>query len=344
MSNESQNRPNIDVSGEYNYNAGNSNNAPKPQTNFDVKNYLKVRLDPGQKEKKITIRLLPISPNGGTCFAHVHVHNVEVNKELVKQGQKPYKSFICLDEKKNPDIDHERFGKKCPLCEQGWKYYNDSLKATSEAEKKDLQKKSLDLQAKEAVIVRCIERGKEEEGVKFWKFNLRYNNSDPYHKIMGIVETRAKEGAAYGMDVNILDLYKGRDFNLTIKPGNTENQTEIEVIESGIDTPVTNNNEQLTAWLNDEKKWQDIFTAKPYDYLRLAVDQKIPWYDRDKEQWVDKEVYDAEHVGAKKEAETKANEEIQQSYQSLKETTANQPAPVQAVPVTETNNNDDLPF
>jgi hypothetical protein len=337
MANDYQNRPNVDVSSEYNRNAG--DNSSKPQTNFDVKNYLNVRLDPKQKEKKLTIRLLPMSPNGGTPFVHVHVHNVEVNKELVKQGQKPYKTFLCLDEKKNPDIDHERFGSKCPLCEERWNAYNESLKAATEAEKKALQDKSLGLQDREAVIVRCIERGKENEGVKFWKFNLKYNNSDPYHKILGIAKTRAEEGAAHGMDINILDLYRGRDLNLTIKPGNTENQTEIEVIESGIDTPVTNDPEQLNAWLNDEKKWQDVFTAKPYDYLRLAVDKKIPWYDRDKETWVDKEAYDAEHGNAKKEEETKANEQIQESYKNLN--TTPEPTPVQAP---QENNNDDLPF
>lgn len=341
MANNYQNRPNVDVSNEYNYRPG--ENTSKPQTNFDVKNYLNVRLGPDQKEKKLTIRLLPMSPQGGSPFVHVHVHNVEVNKELVKQGQKPYKTFLCLDSRKNPDIDHEKFGSKCPLCEERWNAYNESLKVATEAEKKALQDKSLGLQDREAVIVRCIERGKENEGVKFWKFNLKFDNSDPYHKILEIAKTRADEGAAHGMDINILDLYKGRDLNLTIKPGNTENQTVVEVIESGIDTPVTNDPEQLNAWLNDEKKWQDVFTAKPYDYLYLAVNKKIPWFDRDKGIWVDKDVYDAEHGEAKKREETKANDNIQQSYQNLKESVPTQPAPVQA-PAVDNNNNDDLPY
>ena len=302
--------------------ATSENTQPKEST-FYAKNYLDVRLGEGEKEKKLVIRLLPMDPKGGTPFAHVHFHNVEVHKDLVKQGQKPYKSFVCLNPKKNPDIDHTKFGDKCPFCETNWEAYQESLKeGISAVEKKKWQDTSLAYKTKEAIIVRCIERGKENEGVKFWKFNVKFDNTDPYHKILGIAKTRAEEGKAVGQEINILDLYKGRDLNVTIKKGNTDNQTSIEIIESGVSTPLSNDPEQLNAWLNDPKRWQDVFTAKPYDYLSLIIEGKYPWFDRSQNKWVDRDVYNAEHGNAKKEEEAEAEKKINEATEKLTTTSS----------------------
>ena len=45
----------------------------------------------------------------------------------------------------------------------------------------------------------------------------------------------------------------------------------------------------LIVWIYDEKKWQDVFSTKPYEYLSLISQMKTPWYDREKGKWVDKE-------------------------------------------------------
>ena len=103
---------------------------------------------------------------------------------------------------------------------------------------------------------------------------------------------------------------------ITVKRGNTENQTTIDVIESSVETPVSNDSEQLLAWLNDGKKWQDVFTAKPYEYLQVIQEGKVPWYDRELGTWVDKEEYDSKHDKEKKDTEKKvkeADEEVQKS-------------------------------
>ena len=318
----------------------------KRESNFNEKNYLNVRLEKGETSKKLVIRLLPMDPSGGTPFVHVHFHNVEVHKDLVKPGMKPYKSYVCLNPRNNPTIDHTKFGDKCPFCEMNKSAYDKSTKATTAAEKKMWQDISLSYKTKEAIIVRCIERGKEDEGVKFWKFNLKFDNTDPYHKILELAKTRKEEGAAVGRDINILDLYNGRDLTVTIKPGNTENQTAIEIIESSIDTPVTNDPEQLKAWLNDEKKWQDVFTAKPYEYLQLIQERKYPWFDREKNKWVDKDEYDKEHKKVedeKKEEVEKANEQVTQSIAGLM-TSSTATNETQVVEDATSEDSEDLPF
>ena len=49
----------------------------------------------------------------------------------------------------------------------------------------------------------------------------------------------------------------------------------------------------MKEWIYDEKKWQDVFTCKPYEYLNIVAQMKTPWFDRDNNVWVDKEEFDA---------------------------------------------------
>ena len=148
-----------------------------------------------------------------------------------------------------------------------------------------------------------------------------------------------------GRDVNILDLYNGRDLNLTVRRGNTENQTVIEIIESGVDTPVSSNPEQLNAWLNDDKKWQDVFTAKPYDYLHLILEGKYPWFDRELKKWVDRDEYNARHNNTKREEEQEAEKKIKETSDKLNTTTTSSMATAANQVVEDhIDDDEDIPF
>ena len=48
----------------------------------------------------------------------------------------------------------------------------------------------------------------------------------------------------------------------------------------------------MKKWIYDEKKWQDVFTCKDYDYLNLVSQMRVPWYDKKNGMWVDKEEFD----------------------------------------------------
>jgi len=303
------------------------------KSTFDEKNYLNVRLSKEDKGKKeLRIRLLPMDLKTGSPFVHVHLHNVEVSKDMVEPGKKPFKSYICLNPIKNSFIEA---GSHCPFCEENKRNYDLSLKAETPAEKKNYQDTSLSFKTKEAIILRCIERGKEDEGVKFWKFNVKYDNTDAYHQILDLYEQRKRESMeATGEPKNILDLTNGRDLIVTINQGNTENQTSIVVKDYGFDTPLSRDTEQAKAWINDPKTWQDVFTVKPYEYLKLVLDKKIPWFDRDEKRWVSKEEYEEKH-GKMIE---KANSEVSEA-----ETKYTQPITPSA-PVVTKSDDDDLPF
>ena len=323
----------------------------KKPSNFDVKNYLNVRLDEGQTEKTITIRLLPMDLSTGNPFVKIHVHNVQVPKELARPGQKPFKDYICLS--KTKDIDHEKFGHKCPFCEINKSAYEEAEKCKDPIARKSWIDTSLDNKAREAVILRCIERGKENEGVKFWKFKLRDDKTDPYNQIIKLYQMRRDEAAKAGVELNILDIYNGRDLNVTIT---AEGTSAPQIVDSSISTPLSKDEEQMKKWIYDEKKWQDVFTCKPYEYLSLISEMKVPYYDKDKGVWVDRAVYNAEH-GIATPTENKAgakeiDEKIKDVNTAIKQETAQAPAPTPAQTAESrasfaaaiTVNDDDIPF
>ena len=212
-----ENLPNIsldDIENEY-ARSNEGANDKKPST-FSEKNYLNVRLAKGENVKQITIRILPTSETVANPFTHVHFHSVQLKD--AEKGETQWKTYVCLNPRNNPDIDHEQFGNKCPFCEENYKAYQESIKeGVSPAQKEILQKYSISNKPKEAVILRCIERGKENEGVKFWKFNIRQDKTDPYNKLINLVRQRNLESIkALGVKKNILDCYSGRDIHLTI--------------------------------------------------------------------------------------------------------------------------------
>lgn len=254
---------------------------------FDEKNYLNIRLDNDQTSKELKIRLLPIDGKSQTPFKKIHVHTVKVSKEVSASG---WKSYICLE--KTEGLDTEKFGKKCPFCELNREAYKNFTEATDDIEKKRWRDLSLSNVAKEACIVRCIERGAESDGPKFWKFNIRKDNTDPKGQIMELYKTRLEESRDEGLDdENILDIRTGKDLKVTISPA-AENRTSVKVVDYGKNKPLSLDEEQMIAWVNDPKSWSDVFVAKPYDYLRIILDGQVPFYDKRLNKWVTKVDYD----------------------------------------------------
>lgn len=315
-----------------------ASNGDAKSSTFNSKNYLNVRLANGEKKKTLTIRLLPMDLSTGNLFLKVHVHNVNVPKEVASSG---FKSYICLHRNKGL-IDEEKYGDKCPFCELNSSAFNESKNATDPVEKKKWTSISLDNKAKEAVIVRCIERGAESDGVKFWKFNLRNDETDPYHAIINLYNNRMESGE------DIFDYEKGRDLTVTF----TAEGTSAPQIIDGKQCPLSTDYNQMKAWVFDNKSWKDVFGVKPYEYLRLVSEMRVPWYDRNKGMWVDKEEYNRTYGVSRNNEEAETTEvhaEAVTPQEIIAPTPA--PAPVSATPVNEPASvdskldfDDDLPF
>ncbi len=283
------------------------------ETTFNEKNYLNIRLADGQRTKELKIRLLPIDGNSQTPFKKIHVHTVKVPKEVSPSG---WKSYICLE--KTEGIDTSKYGNKCPFCELNREAYKYFTEETDPVAKERWKKISLDNIPKEACIVRCIERGYEEDGPKFWKFNTRKDKTDPKGQIMELYKTRLEESREEGMgEENILDIHTGKDLKVVIsiaadnKAG--ENRTSVKVLDCGKNKPLSLNEEEINAWVNDDKKWSDVFAVKPYDYLKIIIDGQVPFYDKNIQRWVTK----VEHLNNINELSAEADSIIDDAEQAI---------------------------
>lgn len=281
----------------------------KITSNFNEKNYLNTRLKKGENKKEIKIRLLP-NPNepGFSPFIKVHTHTLsKLPKEISESG---YKSYICLE---SANIDHEQFGKKCPFCEIRRTAYNASVNEADEAKKKSLQELSINNIPRETVIMRVIERGKEAEGPKFWKVNVARRGDDAYSLIKNLAERLHKEGLENGVEENLYDSFKGRDMILTISGSDNEkdNKTTITVTQALSQTPISKDEAQMAEWIYDEKKWNDVFAVKPYEYLSIVSKGEIPWFDRETGKWVSKEVVDAKREEQETAVENEVNTQME---------------------------------
>ena len=95
----------------------------------------------------------------------------------------------------------------------------------------------------------------------------------------------------------------------------------------------------MKAWIYDSKKWQDVFTCKPYEYLSLVSQMKTPWFDKANNIWIDKDEYD----GNNNDAVAEVDAEIEAAKAALVST----PAPTQEVSDFRAKINvedDDMPF
>ena len=249
---------------------------PVKKINFDMKNYLQARLLPTEQTKTMTIRLLPFSKDGGTPFKKVHMHTVKVNKDVSPSG---WKTFVCPV--KNVDDEGKPFGERCPFCEMADKARELKNGAVDEGARKKYSDIEFINRAKDMWIVRCIERGHEEDGVKFWMFSSSKKKEGVYDKIVNLYRQRNEED-----NYNIFSLENGKDLVLTLSR-TSDNKTSIQVIDKSLPTPLSTDSEKGIEWINDDKVWQDVYTVKPYEFMSIIVDQGVPRYSKELGGWYD---------------------------------------------------------
>lgn len=268
------------------------------KTQFDTKNYLQARLLPNEESKTLTIRLLPFSPEGGSPFKKVSMHTVKVNKDISSSG---WKTFVCPIHNKK---DGALMGDGCPFCETSEKAKELKKTSLDEVTRKKYSDVEFMNHARDMWIVRCIERDHEEDGVKFWLFNSSKKKDGAYDKIMNIANQRTASAARKGNKYSIFDLENGMDLIVTLTRTN-DGKTNIQVIDDGSPSPLTEDRELGIKWINDSKKWYEVYTVKPYEYMSIVIQGGVPVYDKEKGHFVDKN----ERIEAEKEAEAQRIEE-----------------------------------
>jgi hypothetical protein len=262
---------------------------PQPQQQkkaFDAKNYLNTRLADNEQKRTINIRIvLTEDIDGKKKFAiPVNIHSLKLSLNQNRQNKVAkggYKSFICLNDHHVKD-DLGQNG--CPLCQKKFKIFEEANKVEDVNEKKAICKQAYSYDTKTSYIVRCIERGKEDEGIKFWRFNKHDDGSGPFDVIKEMWTTYHNAG------INIFDYKNGIDLILTLtkapkKNENSPEKTAIKIMTDVAPKPL-GTDEQIEMWVNDTKDWKDMYRAKSFEYLALIADDKTPVFDAENKKWV----------------------------------------------------------
>lgn len=280
------------------------------KTQFNEKNYLQARLGDKETSKTLTIRLLPFSPDGGTPFKKVHMHTVKVNKEVSPSG---WKTFVCPTHNKK---DGEVMGDACPFCETSAKARELKSKSLDEGTKKRYGDIEFLNRVKEMWIVRCIERGHEEDGVKFWLFNTSKKKDGVYDKIMNLARIRSEAAARKGNNYSIFDLNNGLDLIITLTK-TADNKTSIQIVDDGFPSPLTDDYEQGMKWIQDSKQWYEVYTVKSYEYMSIIALGGVPVFNKELNKYVDKDEMNKIKEEAEKERLEEALGEDEIDYSSV---------------------------
>lgn len=304
------------------------------KTQFNEKNYLQARLANNETSKTLTIRLLPFSPEGGSPFKKVFMHTVKVNKEVAPNG---WKTFVCPTHNKK---DGNVMGDGCPFCETSAKARELKSKSLDEPTKKKYGDVEFLNKVKEMWIVRCIERGHEDDGVKFWLFNSSKKKDGVYDKIMNLARIRSEAAARKGNIYSIFDLNNGLDLIITLTR-TADNKTSVQIVDDGFPSPLTEDYDLGMKWIQDEKNWYDVYTVKSYDYMTIIAMGGVPVFNKELGKYVDKE----EMNKIKEEAEQKRIEdELTEETRDYSEVVNSNEIIVDASNTADDDSDEDLPF
>lgn len=289
---------------------GSVNQSGYKKIEFKPSNYLNTRLADGEKTRTTRIRVILTKDNDGKLKVAipVEVHSLKLNENQNRMGRvskSEFKSFICLNDS---HVDND--GKmECPLCAKKSEIFDEANKISDPMERKAMCKKAYSYDSKTAYIVRCIERGHEDEGVKFWRFNKRDDGAGIFDELMAMYMTYRyptdKNGNEYFVydsngerEVNpeyimpsdgewedIFDYVNGRDIKIVMTQSLTKSEkapkkTAVKLVVETKQSPLSQDPEQAEAWINDEKDWRDMYRVKSYDFLKIIADDKTPVFDR----------------------------------------------------------------
>jgi hypothetical protein len=284
-----------------------SSNAKK----YDLKNYFSTYLPEGVNEDTKRIRILPPEEGSSTPFTVLWGHKAQVDGD--------WKTFPCLKHEEDSD---------CPFCEA-----REALLATGKESDKELAKK---YSARMMYVVKIIDRNKEGEGVKFWRFNHDYRKTGTMDKIMGAMKA---------VQHDITHPETGRDLLINIARDQNKRPVVQSISYPLESTPLNDDAEKSAEWAGDSRTWRDVYSVRTYDYLRIVVKGEIPVWDKEKEMYVSKS--DQTNNNSSKE-EDELDSELTMGMQTETNTT-DIPVTNETVTTQEDTNSgddedDDLPF
>jgi hypothetical protein len=228
---------------------GNSNKVSQEDR---MKKYFTTLLPKGARSGEKRIRILPTT-DGSSPFKEVYYHELQVDGQWVKL------------------YDPKQEGKRSPLNE----VYEGLMMTGVEADKVLARQ----YRARKFYIVKVIDRENEQDGVKFWRFKHNSKGEGILDKIFPLFKNKG----------DITDTQKGRDLIITLgltKAGNGKEYTAITSIIPEDITPLSNDNDTVNSWINDELTWADVYSKKPEEYLEMIAKGEVPKWDVETKKYV----------------------------------------------------------
>lgn len=217
-------------------------NAKKDNQKFTTSELLKKYFVPmvpkGQTSAMFKFRVIP-EADATSPFKEVFFHYMKVGNKWQK--------LLCL----------KQCNDDCPLCET-----NQALLANDE--KEDAMK----YRASVFYVVKGVERGKEHEGIKFWRFRKNFKGKGEFDKILSKFNV-------YG---NILHPENGYDLVIDCALDDKGNSyvRDISCVEK---TPLMPTTQESEKFLNDDTTWRDIFRAKEKSFLEDVIYGRAAYWD-----------------------------------------------------------------
>jgi hypothetical protein len=230
--------------------AGGNSNKVSPEDR--MKKYFTTLLPKGSRSGEKRIRILPTT-DGSTPFKEAYYHELQVDGQWVKL------------------YDPKQEGKRSPLNE----VYEGLMMTGVEADKVLARQ----YRARKFYIVKVIDRENEHDGVKFWRFKHNSKGEGILDKIFPLFKNKG----------DITDIKKGRDLIITLgltKAGNGKEYTAITSIIPEDITLLSDDNDTVNSWINDELTWADVYSKKPEEYLEMIAKGEVPKWDSETKKYV----------------------------------------------------------
>jgi len=225
-------------------------------SSVDLTKYFTIALDEGAASGEKSVRILPNQDDPTKWYKVGFFHNLKIGKRYTKLY--------------DPAQDNE----PSPL--------NDMYKFLMNTGDKEDKRLAVNYKSRQFFIVRVIERGKEHEGVKFWRFPAVQDGSGIMDKIAPLVK---KYGAFWnpyeGFDLTISMI---RDKSKDSKVGYTKVASSIPDRESKL----SDDENQMVEWLSEPMAWTDVFKKKPLEYLRIVSEGNEPMWDAEQKCFIAK--------------------------------------------------------
>ena len=213
-----------------------------------MKKYFAAILTKDETQGQRRVRILPTT-DGSSPFKEVWFHELYIDGKWQK----------FYDPGKN---DNER----SPLNE-----VYDELMSTGKDSDKELARQ---YRPRKFYIVKVIDRDKEQDGPKFWRFKHNYKQEGIFDKIIPIYKAKG----------DVADPDNGRDLILELTKAKTPKGAYYTVIQTVMyDDPeaIHQDADTMDSWVNDELTWEDVYSKKPTEYLEALARGETPRWDSD---------------------------------------------------------------